>query len=454
MRKTALLLLAGLALLLTTARWSAAAEDGPPRTGRARVRYGHVEIGGPIPDAVPAVYLFQQEQGSLHHLLDRLERARNDKALSGLIINVRASGAGWAKVQEIRRAIAACREADKEVVCILEEAGNTGYYLASAADRIVMLPAAHLMLVGLRAEALFAKDLLDKVGVKAETVQAGRYKSAPESLSRSGPSPEFRESLESVLDDYHAQLAEGIAQGRGMPLQKAVDLMAGGPYAARQAQEAGLVDDVLFYDELVTKLQSEQRTRLLVLRNYGLTRPAGDLPQNPIAMLNALMGGAARVPAVSGPSIAVIHVMGPIVSGSRSVGLGEEVAAVRQLARTVRTAAADGNVKAIVLRVDSPGGSAQACDILWRELRLADGKKPVIASLSDTAASGGYYVAAGARRIIAEPGCLTGSIGVFGGKIVLTGLMAKLGINVVVFERGTNTGIDSMFSELSPSERT
>jgi protease-4 len=174
-----------------------------------------------------------------------------------------------------------------------------------------------------------------------------------------------------------------------------------------------------------------------------------------MSFFSLLMGGApGRRPLATGPSVAVIFAVGPILSGDgEGFGLGEEAVNARSFVKMVRKAADDENVKAIVLRVDSPGGSAQACDEIWRELRLADAKKPVVASLSDVAASGGYYIAAGSRAIYADPGSLTGSIGVFGGKLVLTGLFQKLGLNVVAIERGGRAGIESVFQEFTPDER-
>ncbi|MHC4591387.1 MAG: signal peptide peptidase SppA, partial [Planctomycetota bacterium] len=427
----------------------------PPSRATSPIGYAHFEIEGYIGESLPPLYLFEIEGETLRGLLGRIERARRDDRVRGLIVRVGNFGAGWAKVQEIRRALLRCRQEGKEVVCVLSGGGSLSYYLATGADRVVLLPATHLMLVGLRAEAIFAKGLLDKIGVKAQFVQAGQYKSGGETLTRDGPSPAFREELESLLEDYYEQLLDAIAEGRGVPVSRAAALLRRGPYAAEQAREAGLVDSVMFYDELVTELKERHGDRLAIRTRYGRRRGPQAGGAGTMNLFNLLMGGMpspSRRP--SGPAVAVIYAVGPIMkSDAGTFGLGEQVVSARTFVREIRKAAADDDVVAIVLRVDSPGGSADACDMIWRELRLADRKKPVVASLSDVAASGGYYIAAGARTIYAEPGCLTGSIGVLGGKLVLAGLFEKLGLNVFVLERGGRTGMMSMASELTPDER-
>ena len=433
-----------------------AAEQAKPAAGAAApAKYACFEVDGSMPETLPPVYLMETTEGTLHAVLDGLGKARTDPQVRGLIVKVGDVGAGWAKVQEVRQELARCRQGGKQVVCVLEGGGNMGYYLATAADRVVLLPSGQLMLVGLRAEAIFLKGLLDKIGVKGDFVQAGKYKSAVESFTQTGPSPAAREELESVLDDYYQQLLAAVAEGRHVPESRAAALLRDGPYTAAQAKAAGLVDDVMFYDELVTDLARSGGPRFEVVTDYG----RGERPEVPkpgsMGFLSMLLGGGpTRRAGVTGPSIAVIYAVGPILS-EETDGLlfGEEMVSSRTLAKTIRKAAEDANVKAIVLRVDSPGGSADAADEIWHELRLADAKKPVLASLSDVAASGGYYIAAGARKIYADPGCLTGSIGVFGGKLVLAGLLEKVGLNVAIVERGRHGGIESPLSEFTPDER-
>jgi len=427
----------------------AAPADVPQRGG-----YAFLEIGGTLAEALPAVYLFESEEDTLHSMLGRIEMARTDAGLRGIIVRIAGLEAGWSKVQDLRAALVRCRDAGKEVVCLLEGGDNLDYYLAAAGDRIVLAPAAHLMVSGLRAEAIFARGLLDKLGIEPDFVQAGAYKTAGESLTNTGPSPAFRESIESLLDDYYGQLVGAVATGRGLTVEGAQRLLADGPYTAKQALAAGLVDAVMFYDELVTDLRRRNGGALIVQHDYGLAKRRPVAPPGPFELLRMLMGGPRAEPPTSGPAIAVLHAVGPIIVGEKDdYALGDQAICARQMVETIRQVAANDDIKALVLRIDSPGGSALASDLIWRELRLLDGRKPVIASFSNMAASGGYYIGAGARRILAEPGSLTGSIGVFGGKLVLTGLFEKIGLNVVAFERGGPTSMDSAFELFSEQDR-
>jgi protease-4 len=417
--------------------------------------YAHIEISGIIAESKPPVYLFEDGGETLFSLVSRVDRARDDADITGLIVDIRPFAAGFAKVQELRASLAAFREAGKEVVCFLNAGDNLAYYLATESDRIAMPPAGILMLVGLRTEAIFLKGLLDKLGIEGQFEHAGRYKTGGETFTRRGPSPAFQETLESIADSYYAQLLDAIATGRGVSASRAAALVRRGPYGAGAAAEAGLVDDVVHYDELLSALRKAHGGRLDVSRDYARSkRPAAQQPST-MEMLSILMGGSRpRAKRVSGPAIAVLYAVGPIASGpADDLGLAQEMVSAPAFIREIRRARDDDAVKAIVVRVDSPGGSAPACDDIWRELRLADGRKPVIASFSDTAASGGYYLGAGCRRIFSRPGALTGSIGVFGGKLVLAGLMEKLDLNVYAVDRGGNPAMFSLFEGFSPGER-
>ncbi|MHC4787830.1 MAG: signal peptide peptidase SppA [Planctomycetota bacterium] len=447
-------LVLALVFLLPSSASAAEGPGAPAAPADERTGYAYFEVDGFLREALPPVYLLEFEQETLRTLIERIDNARRDREIGGLIVRVGDIAAGWGKVQEIRRALGWCRRDGKEVVCLLTGGGGLSYYLATGADRIVLQPAGHLMLVGLRAEVIFAKGLLDKIGVKAEFVQAGKYKTAGETFTREGPSPEFRESIESVLEDYYEQLVEGIAEGRDISASRAAALLRRGPFTAEGARELGLVDDVMFHDELIADLRKRHGDGLVVRRDYG--RPGRPRAMQPgsLNFFNLLMGGKPERPRRRGPAIAVLYAVGPILKEDvDGFDLGAQAVRAPAFVKAIRRAARDRSVVGIILRVDSPGGSAEASDVIWRELRLADRRKPVVASLSDVAASGGYYIAAGARSIYAEPGCLTGSIGVFGGKLVLKGLLEKLGLNVMVIERGGPTEISSLFAEFSPRGR-
>ncbi len=418
------------------------------------VRYVRFDIDGSLPESRPPLYLFSPGQETLYELVGRIDKASLDPDVRGVILRLGPLDAGWGKVQEVREALLRCKKAGKDVVCLIEEAGNVEYYLACSADTIDMAPAGELMLMGLRMEALFARDLLDKVGVKGDFVQVGKYKGGAEPFTRMEPTAAFQESLDALVQDYFDQMVTGMVEGRKMPVSKVGLLIRRGPYSARGALEAGLVDDVLYYDEVVGRLRARYGPGFRVETDYASAKPAAS--GDAASVLRMLMGlGTPGRPAPSHrPIIAVVHASGPIVRESYDGSLfGAEMASAEDLVALLNKVGGDPRVRAIVLRVDSPGGSALASDLIWRATRLADKRKPVIASFSDTAASGGYYIGSGARKIFAEPGTLTGSIGIFGGKLVLGGLLEKIGVHVAVIEKGGDTGLMSSLEEYTPQQR-
>ena len=424
------------------------------------LRYAEIEISGPVLEMLPDMYLFEPDIDTLYDLVRRIDLARRDDSLHGVVIKLDHLGTGWAKAQEIRQAISRCREAGKEVVCFMEGGGNIDYYVASAAERVTIQRSGALFLTGLRAEVLFLKGLLDKVGVKGDMVQIGDRKGAAEPFTSTTSSDPFRESINMLLDDYYRQLVEGIAYARSMKEDHVKALIDQGPFTAKRAKEAGLVDSFEFYDDMLLDLKRRNKRNILLVPDYfkperGASVEQGDGVQQLMKMLLG-MGSAKRVTKrPAGAVIAVIYAVGPIISGEGPEGLviGESFVSAKRMVRLIRKARVDENIKAIVLRVDSPGGSAVASDVIWHELRRADEVKPVIVSLSDLAGSGGYYIAAGGRKIYADSGTITGSIGVISGKLVLKGLFDKIGLRVDVFERGKNAGLFSSVEELSDEQR-
>jgi len=424
----------------------------------AALRYAEIKIAGPVVETLPDLYLLEPDVDTLYDLVERIDQAREDDSIHGVIIKLDGFGGGWAKAQEIRQAVLRCRESGKEVVCYMSSGENIDYYLASAGERVVMQPSGSLDLVGLRAEVMFLKGLLDKIGVKGDIIQVGESKGAAEPFTRTTASEAFRESINTLLDDYYRQLVEGIASARNLDREQVAALIDQGPFTAKQAKEAALVDELMFYDEMLSDLKSRHGTNILLAPQYWKQRRAGAEPgSGPQQLLSLLLGmgaGRGEPERTVGPAIAVIYAVGPIVSGEQEgLGIGESIVSAERMTKLIRKARADQNIKAIVLRVDSPGGSAEACDVIWHELRRADESKPVIVSLSDVAGSGGYYIAAGGRRIYADAATITGSIGVVGGKFVLKGLFEKIGLSVEVFERGKNAGLFSSMDEFSELQR-
>jgi protease-4 len=403
-------------------------------------------------ETLPQLYVFETPRDTLHDLLRRMRAAGRDEEIAGVILRVETPAVGWARAQALRAATARLQARGKRVACVLNGGTNLGYYIACGADRIVLHPQGQLLIAGLRAEAIFARGLLDKLGVQADFVQAGKYKGAAEGLTRSEPSDAFARAIQSLLDSYFQQFVQDIAAGRDLSEDAVRALLAEGPYTATQARANGLVDDVGHYDELLASLPQAGRGGALVETDYAADRPGAGASVNVLSLL--MGGGSGSAPRHKAPAIAVLYAVGPIVAdGTAGTGLADQVVDASSMRKTIRELSADEAIVAVVLRVDSPGGSARASDLIWRELRLLDGEKPVIASFSDTAASGGYYIGAGARRIYANPGTLTGSIGVFGGKLVLSELFGKLGLEVATFEAGKGGGLYSSFQELGPEGR-
>jgi protease-4 len=295
----------------------------------APVRYAEIEIDGLIAESLPDLYLVEPELDTVYDLVQRIEQARRDAAVRGVLVKLGDIDAGWAKVQEIRHALLRCREAGKEVVCFLEGGGNLQYYLASAADRVVMPPGASLLIVGLRAEVVFFKGLMDKLGVAGDLVQVGDYKGAAEPFTRTQASEQFRSSMNGLLDDYYRQLVAGIASGRGMAPEAVSALLDQGPFTAKRAVESRLVDALMFYDELPQELEQRHGHALVVAHAYGKgarqpARPLGGGAQQLLKLLFGAGRSEQLPPETAAPTIAVIYAVGPIVMEEPDVlGLGD-----------------------------------------------------------------------------------------------------------------------------------
>jgi protease-4 len=372
-------------------------------------------------------------------LVERLITARDDPEVGGLLIRIEGLPVGAGRVEELRGLLASVR-ARKPVLAYLVAGGTREYWLASGASAIAAPPGAPVFVNGFGVSQLFLKDALARLGIGFEVVKAGAYKSATEPLVRNESSPEAREALNSVLDDLYGRFVADVSLARGVAPERVKALVDQGLYTAEEAQVAGLVDAVLWPDEVEGWAR---RVGGRPFRQEGRYRPA---PER-----NAQRWGR---PAV----IEVIRVEGLIARGkSREDPLGvvDGIAGAESVASEIKRAADDGAVKAIVLRVESPGGDGLASDLIWREVARARRRgKPVVASMGDVAASGGYLVAVGADTILAEPTTITGSIGVFAAKPDLSGLLEKLSIHREAFTRGENVQITSLARPWSPSERS
>lgn len=386
-----------------------------------------------------------QAHATHHDVLERLRQAADDPDAAGLFLHVAAMEGAWARVEDLQGAVERVRKAKKPVHCYAETTDNLGYaLLARACDRISLTPEGVLNLIGPRAEVLYAHDLLQLLGVTAELIQIGRYKGVAESFTRTEMTPETRETLDRLLDQLHARLVADIGKGRSLDAERVGALIDQGPFTAGAAREARLVDAIAFDDE--ARERARQAAKAPRVRRIPLVE-AREAPSL-FGLLRAMRGGTKKTP--DEPRIVLAFLDGTILSGDeqkvRSSHATPFVAAMRRFAD-------DKDVRAVVLRIDSPGGSALASDRMWHAVRRVAKRKPVIVSIGDMAASGGYYVACAGTEILARDSSLVGSIGVVGGKVVFEDLASRVGLRVETLKRGRNAGWMSPFTRFSDGER-
>jgi protease IV len=451
-----------LALLAAAPLALPAQDDKPAEASRPepqKLSFAHIELEGDYPEGATLPGLFGDLSESMSDLLARLDKAAGDKDVKGVVLRINGPALGWGKLGELRQAIERVRSKDKKVYAWLDTVTNMDYLLAASCDEIIMPESGMVMLVGLRAEVTFYKNLLDMLDVKADMLRVGEFKSAAEPFTRTSMSDEFRQEMEAMLDDYYAQIVESIAQGRDLDPEKVKAAIDSGPHTPEAAKKLGLIDHIAYEDQLDSLLTNgRDNTELDLTERYGKKKLDTDFSgfTGMMKMMNLLMGIEPQQRSSRNPKIAVIYASGMIMTGESEPTLfgGAEVLGSETFIKAVEKARDDKTVKAIVVRVDSPGGSALASDLMWRALEQAqaDGK-PVFVSMGDVAASGGYYISMGAKRIFAQPGTLTGSIGVVGGKFGLDGLFQKVGITTEVISRGQNSGILSLTEGFSESER-
>jgi protease-4 len=391
--------------------------------------------------ADPVTRMLLAKVPRLRDLVDALERAREDERVVGLVAKVGAVQMGIGTMQEIRDAILRFREKGKFAVAFSETfgefgPGNTAYTLATAFDEIRLEPSGDVGLTGLRLETPFLKGTLDKVGAKFQGDHRHEYKSALEMFTRQKYTAAHRESMEALKESIFGQMLRAIASGRKIPAARLRTLVDRGPLAAEEALQARLVDTLAYRDETweEVKRRGGEGARLLCWDQY--LKLAGR-------------------PQARGPRIALVYAAGAVTRGKSrfnpfggSLTLGSDT-----VSAALRKAARDKDVKAIVLRVNSPGGSYVASDAIYREtIRAREAGKPVVVSMGDVAASGGYFISIGADKIVAQPGTITGSIGVLGGKMVLAGLFEKMGLTFDHVEAGAHAGMFSQTQDFSPSQ--
>ncbi|MGC4032200.1 MAG: signal peptide peptidase SppA [Tepidisphaeraceae bacterium] len=383
---------------------------------------------------------------TFRELLERIGKARDDQAVKACLFYMAAgTGLNLSQANEVRDALVALRRAGKKTFVYADTYDTVGYTLASGATDVCILPGGEVFIPGIGFETMFYKGVFDKLGVHADYVQIGEYKGAEEPFTRTGPSEELKGELNKLVDSYYKQITDGIAVHRNLKTEDVKRTVDAAILSARQAEQAGWVDHLVDSDGLRDLMKQELGGDVRLTANYGAAeRDEVDL-SNPFAIF-ALLN---KKTAVSDkPKVAVIYAEGTIVDGEGGGGLlGGSSVGSEQIRRAMRLAARDDTVKAVVIRIDSPGGSALASEAMWQAVRRVEKDKPVIISVGSMAASGGYYLASAGDWIVADPTSIVGSIGVVGGKFVLTGLYDKLGLSTETFSRGQNA---DLFSQTTP----
>jgi protease-4 len=389
--------------------------------------------------------LLARGKTALPDVLDGLRRARQDDRVAVLVARLGGKPIGLAAVQELRRAVADFAEAGKPTIAWAESFGefsaaNVQYYLATAFESVWLQPSGDLGLTGIAVERVFLRGALDKVGADFQVAARHEFKSAAEQLTETGFSGPAREATERMTASVTEQLVQAIAERRGLSRDKVSELIDAGPFLAGRARTEGLVDELGYRDEVYARARKLAGPDAVVayLGRYARGK----------AMAEKARTKVTTVPGSREPGLALIYATGPIRRGRSGRGLMGGSMGSDTIAAAIRAAAKDEHTRAIVLRVNSPGGSYVASDTIWREVvRARAGGKPVVASMGDVAASGGYYISMAADEIVAQPGTITGSIGVLTGKPVLGEALGRAGVTSDLISHGAHA---AMFSQLRP----
>jgi protease-4 len=394
-----------------------------------------LRVGGDLAEVSPndvVGYLRGQRTPTVRAIVDDLRKAKVDARVNAVLLKPTGFDSPfWGKVQEVRDAVLEFKKSGKPVYAYLEYGGDREYYLATAADKVFLMPASPLDLNGVATYELFLRGTLDKIGAYPDLHHIGDYKTAVNTFTEKGYTPAHKEMDQALNRDLYEQLVRGIADGRKKNEADVRALLDDGPFLPEDALRAGLVDDVKYEDQVEDMLRA--------------SRPASNdrrIDGDEYARVSNTSVGLNK-----GPRIAVIYAAGAITGGKSGFDpLNGPTVGSETLIEYIHQARRDSSLRAIVLRIDSPGGSATASDAIWRALTILKKERadrPIVASMSDLAASGGYYIAMPAHVIVAEPSTLTGSIGIFGGKIVTGGVYEKLGAHIQSTSIGKHAEINS-----------
>ncbi len=399
-----------------------------------------LDLNGAVPERaaldVPIPFLGQQAGPTILDTWLLLRKGATDPRIKALVVAPRGLSVGWAKLEELRAQILEFKKSGKPVYASLRAAGTPEYYLATAADQIFMPPDDWLDVKGLRAELTFLKNTLDKVGVSMEFEGVGLYKDAPDTYTKTSPSPQTLEVTNLILDQYYGDIVRVISEGRKRSPEQARAALDQGPFVGQGAIDNGMIDGLLFEDQVYNRLDAQVKAG--TLRKVR----AADYAMVPIT-------------GFEGPTrIAVIAGDGEILAAGAAESFDQAGMTGPGMAKMLKQVADDDSIKGVILRVDSPGGDAIASAEILHAAELLSKKKPLLVSMSDYAASGGYMMSMTGDRVLAYNNTLTGSIGVFFGKLTLKGLYDKIGLNKYLLKRGRWASIDSEYTPLSADERT
>ena len=387
------------------------------------------------PAEIPLPMFEAQTPMTVQEIWETFRRAAGDSRVKAILFEPRGLQVGWAKLQEIQAEIQQFKKSGKPIVTYLRNPGTAEYYLATGTDKIFLAPEDQLDVKGLRVEALFVKNTLDKLGVKADVIHAGKYKDAGDILTQTSMSPETREVLNNILDQYYGNLVDTVAQGRKKPADAVRGIIDQGPFLANDAQSNGLVDSLGYEDQAIEELKGRlKQSDLKKLSSKSYLKAA-----------NPTSGVIRRVALVVGE--------GAITAGSGNQNSDDQGITATGLIKLLKQVENDSTIKGVILRVDSPGGDGIASDDILHEAKSLSKKKPLVISMSDLAASGGYYISVTGDPIVAYPNTLTGSIGVIYARMSLHGLYDKIGVTKELLTRGRWADIDSDYAPLNEEQR-
>jgi len=420
-------------------------------------KIAHITLRGPLtesPIAIPPLFASEAPL-SLKELLHRLDDARADDSVVALVLDVDGAALGFAQLEEVHAALRRLAAAEKEIYVHADTLTTGTYALATAATHISLVPTGDLWLRGLYGETPYLRGALEKLGVVPDFEHCGDFKTGAESITRTGPSEASKEMTDWLLDSLYDSLVKLIARSRGFSPDQVRKLIDRGLYSAEDALAAKLIDSVKYRQDFAADLKERYGEDVQIVHDYG-GEDADDVPGNMFAAFEMLMELFNPSPKeFTKPTIAIVYVEGAIQNGEAEVSpFGSSSGAYSTTIRKALDRAAEEDmVKAVVLRVDSPGGSALASEIILDATRRVAAKKPLIVSMGNVAASGGYYVSCEADTVFADRHTITASIGVLGGKLVTTGFWEKLGIHWHANKRGAMAGLLSTAAPFSDEER-